>query len=250
MSSLVDIPQALLIVLAMASAGETGTPVDGGAMRTSPAVATQTAVGPYRFAEQPWLAAIESCAGQTDAAAGHARIFRTSGGRYYIPVASERRAILAQRQDGSIAREIARCVAQHNRSALETALHRPPTAGELYAAHVAGPEAAVKLLDLASPRGSARAVDVIPEFGPIATELAASTGKPASIAMLHKRLVETADLMARSLAVDIAATASEPGAGPAQLKGQLADGVMSVGRSLAGAVLPSDAWQPDVVAAR
>lgn len=226
-----DIPHALLAVLAMVSAGEAGQAAGDQVTRAPVAASALADDGPYRFSEQSWLAAVERCADKTNAAASHPRIFQTSGGRYYVPVERERRNILAQRRDAVTARGIAACVAWQNRSLLEMALKRPPSTGELYAAHLAGSGPAIKLIELAGTRGAARAAEAGAEFESIVRALASNTAKQASVALVHKHVIEAADRKAEPVVREMAALHASAEA--AKLKGDMAEGVMSVGQPLA-----------------
>ena len=116
------------------------------------ALVPQPLVGPFRFGEGMWLRALKESPPDQDAHDYSGSIFKTSGGRYYVPAAAERRRILKARRDAALARRVARAFAQSNARALGVALRRPPSAGELYIAHVFGPEAAINFIQLAEAK--------------------------------------------------------------------------------------------------
>ncbi len=83
-----------------------------------------------------------------------ARVFVTSGGRYYVPTPTDRPRVMAARADDDFAARIAYSAAVRNAVVMRVALHRAPTAGDLYIAHVFGAPAAIELI---------RAVDTTPD---------------------------------------------------------------------------------------
>jgi len=84
------------MLLAAANIGERPVP------QTAPAVAPPAPARDQsrsRGDEQAWLRAIAEGAGGEALSGYRKRIFRTGSGQYYVPVADERRAILALRDD-------------------------------------------------------------------------------------------------------------------------------------------------------
>ena len=67
-----------------------------------------------------------------------ARVFVTSGGRYYLPTPADRPRVMAARADDDFAARMAYTAAVRNAAVMRAALHRAPTAGDLYIAHVFG----------------------------------------------------------------------------------------------------------------
>jgi hypothetical protein len=146
LSSLFEIPAqlAMLLSLAASTAGqEPAAAVSNVKALPTPAF-VERMEGPLRFTERAWLRALYE--NRHEAEALGSRIFVTSGGRFYVPVASDRQRILDARNDASVATRLARAAADRHAEQLRDALHRPPAATDLYIAHVFGPEAAISLL--------------------------------------------------------------------------------------------------------
>ncbi len=226
MSSIVDLSSALLLVLASAATGAPMTdPLPAGH-----ALSNQSAEGPYLFSETAWLAALHSCNRRATGVPEAARVFRTSNGRYYIPLAAERRDILKLRQQPDTAKAIASCYARHNSDVLSRTLKRTATPGELYAAHVLGPDAAIALLKANDARPRSR-----PD-GDLARALVETAGtamnRTAPISAWHRRFVGEVDLAAEAtVAAHVAANVATAG-----MKGPLAEGLLTIGGPLARAV--------------
>ncbi len=130
MSSLIDVPAqlALLLQLAAATAGSAGPGPQPAVEAAIPA--SQTAIvlapleGPFRFSERIWLRALKEGVPGPDTAEIAGSIFRTSSGRYYVPAAAERSRILRARGDTELAARVARAFAQRNAERMSVALRR------------------------------------------------------------------------------------------------------------------------------
>jgi hypothetical protein len=127
-------------------------------------------------------------------------IFRTSGGRYYVPRQTERRAILAARDDGALAARAARAFARSNARALRASLGRTPTAGDLYVAHLFGPEAAAHLIARARSHPGELATNYAPELAEKAAELFGARKRSLTLVQLYTKLTEPlAHIKARAI---------------------------------------------------
>jgi len=206
LSSLLDVPAQLALVLTLAGAGPGhGTPPAPPPLETAAIEPAQTLLdpepleGPYRFSESNWLRALREDlpAGEAQAHYGD-RIFRTSGGRYYVPSAGERRRVLDARANAALAGRVAEAFASDNAARMRVALHRPATAGDLYIAHVFGPEAAIGFIRLADARPNDLAAKQVPGLAQSAPELMPAGGAPLTLAQLYKRLTEPMRKFARS----------------------------------------------------
>jgi hypothetical protein len=150
LSSLLDVPAQLALALSLAAATVANEPLRAPVAEPPPHVAEtgirlDSVAGPYRFGERNWLRALKEELPRD--AHGYAQsIFRTSGGRYYVPRASDRSQILAARDETELADRAARAFAHANARTLCASLKRRPTVGELYIAHLFGPEAAAQLI--------------------------------------------------------------------------------------------------------
>jgi hypothetical protein len=206
LSSLLDVPAQLALVLTLAASGPgSGAPTAPPPLETAAIESAQTLLdpqpleGPYRFSEGNWLRALRE-----DLPAGEAqvhygdRIFKTSGGRYYVPSAGERQQILDARANLALAGRVAETFAADNAARMRAALHRPATAGDLYIAHVFGPEAAIAFIQLADARPNELATKQVSGLAQSAPELIATGGSPLTLAQLYKRLTEPVRKYARS----------------------------------------------------
>jgi hypothetical protein len=148
----------------------------------------QPLAGPLRFSEAMWLKALKDGAGGSDTQDYAASIFQTSGGRYYVPVEAERVRILAARESAELAGRIAHAFAQSNARHMAAVLRRAPTAGDLYLAHVFGPEAAAGFIRLVTAKPDADAAKHLPELAQDAPALLSVGRTPLTLAQLYIRL--------------------------------------------------------------
>jgi hypothetical protein len=197
LSSLFEVPAQLALVLTLAASGPgEGTraappPVDmAAAAPTQVLLDLRQLEGPYRFSESNWLRALrEDLPAVAALPAYSGRIFKTSSGRYYVPAAIERRPILAARANADLAARAAQAFAAHNASRLRIALRRPATAGDLYIAHVFGPEAAIAFIRQAEATPNDPAARQAPDLVPSEPELESGT-PPLTLAQLYNRLTD------------------------------------------------------------
>ncbi len=252
MSSLLDVPAQLALVLTLAASGPgNGTPTAPTPLETAAIASAQTLLdpqqleGPYRFSESNWLRALREDLPAGEAQVNYsARIFKTSGGRYYVPVAAERRQILAARANAMLAGRAAEAFAADNAARMRVALHRPANAGELYIAHLFGPEAAIDFIQLADARPNELAAKQVPGLAQSAPELAAD-GAQMTLGQLYRRLTEPMGKFARSASAQAAVRAR------AREQAAALDLKPTIGEALqAGGVADAFAWHAEVSASR
>jgi hypothetical protein len=196
LSSLFEVPAQLALLLSLAAAGT------GPAAPEAPGLAPTTfsahtirepvvADGPYRFSEEMWFRALKEGGRSEAAREAAACVFRTSGGRYYVPASAERERILKERWNETLAAGVAGAFAEVNRERMRPALDRGPSAGELYIAHVLGPETALALINGAKATPRKLAVDALPELADAAPELVfAGARKKRTLAEVYERITE------------------------------------------------------------
>ena len=148
MSLVVELPQHLLIVFLSAVAGSS-TP---GSQRAidNPApflrqVASHGSENPYRLAPQPFFDALSNLKGDRRFAHYASRVFKTSSGEAYVPVAREAKEMLALRRNSVVARYVAESYARANSIAISQAMGRPATVADLLLAHRFGLRFAIDL---------------------------------------------------------------------------------------------------------
>jgi hypothetical protein len=192
-SSLLDVPAHLALVLYLAAATVAGEPAKvpvvaapAPTAAAAPLIA-QPLAGPLRFSETMWLKALKD---GTDSETREyaAAIFQTSSGRYYVPAEADRRRIIAARESTELAGRIAHDLALSNARHLAVALRRAPTPGDLYLAHVFGAEAAAAFIELTIAAPNADAAKHLPELAQDAPALLSVGRTPLTLAQLYIRL--------------------------------------------------------------
>ena len=124
---------------------------------------TSSAAGLFQFVDQTWLSTLK----KHGAKYGYARyadlIQQGPDGRYYVQGAEARRAVMDLRLDPHAASLMAGELASDHASYLRGRMGRDPTAGELYAAHVLGPQGSAKLIEAVRTSPQAPAAALFPE---------------------------------------------------------------------------------------
>lgn len=169
-----DIPQHLLFVLLAALAGNGQVESSRSPQRGEPIVHRQYGFGdegPFRFAPGAFLDALSGLEGDRRFKRYATRVFKTSSGYAYVPVAAERREILALRGDPVVTRHVAESYARANRVRLERSLGRPPSLCELYLAHRLGAGMAIEFTSRLAAAPRAKAVIALPEIDDAAPDL-------------------------------------------------------------------------------
>jgi hypothetical protein len=191
LSSLLDVPVQLALLLSLAASTAGHDAPGANVVESTPATVSfvsEPLEGPLLFGERAWLRAVKAASGDAMVAEYAGRIFKTSGGRFYIPATDERRRILDARRDATLAERVARAYAETNAREMHAVLRREATAGDLYIAHLYGPEAAIALLKAAAEAPDALALE---RFPLLASDVAPSTGPSArtlTVGQLYGRL--------------------------------------------------------------
>lgn len=147
MSSIFDVPSGLLFVLSLVTSNPSDVATAAtGIAAPKASVTLNLAKAPCRHSEQAWLAALKNGAGGSAFSTLAGRIFRTTGGRYYVPVAQDRAEILKLQGDSAVSCFIALSSAAANAAHLKADLGRDATLSDLYLAHVLGRDLAQRIL--------------------------------------------------------------------------------------------------------
>ena len=169
---------------------------------------TSSAAGLFQFTDQTWLATLK----QHGAKHGYARyadlIQQGAGGRYFVPGGEARSAVMDLRLDPHASALMAGEMTVDHAAYLRGRVGREPTRGELYAAHVLGPQGSAKLIAAveASPRASAAAM--FPEAAGANRPIFFRAGRAATVSEVY------ADLTAGAVAPSAPpATSVEPDRG-------------------------------------
>jgi hypothetical protein len=187
LSSLFEIPAqlAMLLSLAASTAGHDAPVEASKAFPTAAPELVEPIEGPLRFTERGWMRALYE--NQAEAEGLGARIFVTSGGRYYVPVASDRRRILETRQNAEIASRVTSAAAVRDAARIRSALQRAPAAADLYVAHVFGRETAISLIKEVGRAPDAPLKESFPMLAAL-PEVQQGNGAPPTVAQFYRRL--------------------------------------------------------------
>lgn len=143
-----------------------------------------TARGLFQFIDQTWLLSVAKWGTKHGLGSEAAAIRVDSRGRAYVPDASLRRRILLLRFDPWLSARLAAEFAAENDAYLHGALRRPPSSGELYAAHLLGPGGAVRLIQTAYARPDFPAATLLPAAASKNRRLFYRSGAPRSASEL------------------------------------------------------------------
>jgi hypothetical protein len=146
---------------------------------------TSSATGLFQFIESTWLDMVRRH-GADHGLGAQAAALRNGAN------ADTRRDILALRCDPELSARMAGELARENATTLQARLGRAPNAGELYAAHVMGPNGALRLIE-AAQQGAPSAVALFPREAAANRGLFYANGQPRSAQQLLDRLQLDAD---------------------------------------------------------
>ena len=123
---------------------------------------TSSATGLFQFIDQTWLGLVKEHGAQYGLGNLAAAITKQPDGRYRADT-EVKESILALRKDPEVCALMAGEHAKSTQGTLRAALGREVCGGELYAAHFLGPDAALKLIKLATSDPDASAVAQFPQ---------------------------------------------------------------------------------------
>jgi hypothetical protein len=150
------------------------------AMNPNARAGTSSATGLFQFIESTWLDMVRRHGARHGLGAQAASLQQGAD-------AATRREILAMRRDPEISARMAAELARENAQTLRAHLGRPPTAGELYAAHVMGAGGALRLIEAAA-QGAPDAATLFPREAAANRGLFYANGAPRSAGALLERL--------------------------------------------------------------
>jgi hypothetical protein len=149
---------------------------------------TSSAAGLFQFVDQTWLATLK----QHGAKYGYARyadlIQQGSDGRFHVDGAEARRTVMDLRLDPHAASLMAGELASDHASYLRGRTGRDPTVGELYAAHVLGPQGSAKLIEAVRANPSVTAASLFPDAAASNRGLFYHDGRAVSAGELYANL--------------------------------------------------------------
>ncbi len=152
---------------------------------------TSSAAGLFQFVDQTWLSTLK----QHGAKYGYARyaelIQQGSDGRFHVDGAEARRTVMDLRLDPHAASLMAGELASDHASYLRGRMGRDPTSGELYAAHVLGPQGSAKLIEAVRANPGVTAASLFPEAAGANRGLFYRDGRALSAGELYANLTST-----------------------------------------------------------
>lgn len=209
-----------------------------------------SAVGVFQFTRQTWLATLKQAGPTLGLGAVAAEITRSPDGTYSVANPTQRERILALREDPGTSALMAGAFAKSNAAALQGALGRAPTDGELYIAHFLGAEGATSLLSLAASAPNRPAASAFPAAAAANRAIFYDSGKPLGAAAVVARLtaLETGAGSAVPSAssalafADSSGAAADPGDVPVQEQGPVFYSIFRTGRRTPVAAYVDAAW--------
>lgn len=139
------------------------TAVRESGLKSGAQASTSSASGLFQFVEQTWLGLVKENGGKYGLSSYASKIIKGSDGRYHVADAGDRQAILDLRSDPQTSALMAGEYANQCKSKMETALGRPVSNGELYAAHFLGADSASRLVAMNEHSPGAVAADAFPQ---------------------------------------------------------------------------------------
>ncbi|RAK61622.1 lytic transglycosylase domain-containing protein [Phenylobacterium hankyongense] len=166
---------------------------------------TSSAAGLFQFVEQTWLSTLK----QHGSKYGYARyaelISKGGDGRYHVTGDEARKAVMDLRLDPHAASLMAGELASDHAAYLKGRVGRPPTAGELYAAHFLGPQGSAKLIEAVQASPAATAAHLFPDAARANKSIFYRDGRAASVAEVYANLTKTAGAGAPVESADVPA---------------------------------------------
>ena len=154
---------------------------------------TSSAAGLFQFVDQTWLATLK----RHGAKYGYARyadlIGQGSDGRYFVSGSEARQAVMDLRLDPHAAALMAGELATDHASYLRGRMGRDPTAGELYAAHVLGPQGSARLIEAVQRSPRLAASELFPEAAAANHPIFYRDGHAASVTEVYDNLTKGAN---------------------------------------------------------
>jgi hypothetical protein len=147
-----------------------------------------SAAGLFQFVEQTWLATLKEHGSKYGYARYAQLISRAADGHYYVNGAEARKAVMDLRLDPHASALMAGELASDHAAYLKGRVGRPPTAGELYAAHFLGPEGSARLIEATQQTPGAAAARLFPDAARANRNIFFRDGRPKSVAEVYASL--------------------------------------------------------------
>ena len=153
---------------------------------------SSTAAGLFQFVEQTWMSTLK----KHGAKYGYARyadlIQQGSDGRYHVDGSEARKTVMDLRFDPHAASLMAGELTSDHAAYLRGRVGRNPTAGELYAAHVLGPQGSAKLIEAVQTSPNVKAASLFPDAAASNHGIFYRDGRAATVGELYANLTHGA----------------------------------------------------------
>jgi hypothetical protein len=149
---------------------------------------TSSAAGLFQFVDQTWLSTLK----QHGAKYGYARyadlIQKGPSGHYYVSGPEARSTVMDLRLDPHASALMAGELAADHAAYLRGRVGREPTAGELYVAHVLGPQGSAKLIDAVRISPTVSAAALFPDAAASNRGIFYRAGRAATVTEVYANL--------------------------------------------------------------
>ncbi|MDR4305538.1 lytic transglycosylase domain-containing protein [Chelatococcus sambhunathii] len=149
---------------------------------------SSSARGLFQFIDSTWLEVLKEEGANLGLGDAAASVQKSSSGRYVVQDPAKRAELLAMRDDPQASALVAGAFTRRNAAQLTAALGRPPSEGELYAAHFLGAKGASQLVSLASASPDASAAAAFPAQASANRAIFFDNGRPRSASEVYDRL--------------------------------------------------------------
>ena len=153
---------------------------------------TSSASGLFQFVDQTWLSTLKKHGSKYGYARYADLITQGSDGRYRVDGDEARKAVLSLKTDPHAAALMAGELASDHASYLRGRVGRPPTAGELYAAHFLGPSGSARLIEAATASPGANAAAMFPDAAQANRSIFYRDGRAATVGEVYANLTKGA----------------------------------------------------------
>ena len=152
---------------------------------------TSSAAGLFQFVEQTWLSTVKRHGAKHGLQRFADLITRGADGRFRVPDADARRAVLNLRFDAGAASLMAGELASDHAAYLRGRTGREPSAGDLYAAHFLGPAGSARLIEAVRASPNASAASLFPEAAGANRSIFYREGRAATVSEVYANLTRT-----------------------------------------------------------
>jgi hypothetical protein len=140
-----------------------GTAMRESGLKSQAKSSSSSASGLFQFVEQTWLGLVKQNGAKYGLGSYSDAITESADGHYSVTSSASRQAILALRNDPSVAALMEGEYVRQARDTLQSELGRDVCGGELYAAHFLGPESACRLIRMNQSQPETSAASAFPQ---------------------------------------------------------------------------------------